>query len=144
MPCNDVTEVLTLKFDQQDRIVGYTLVKLTCGGSVTGRSLIKNWVKHRTADEVLRLTHEQLLSEARCGDEVEEYLHLKHLFSIQSALAAMMGKSGGGPQDFCVINTLASGPEGTELIAELNIEVITEKIRACGRCSTCGSDGRAS
>jgi hypothetical protein len=51
----------------------------------------------------------------------------------------MLGQKTGRPDDFCTINTITHGPDGVELLAELNIDVITEEIKACGRCGTCGT-----
>ena len=140
MPCNDLTEVLRLTLDRNDRVVGYSLSKLSCGGSVAGRSLIRKWVKHRTVSEIMRLSPEQIIDDIRVEDPLEEYLHLKHLFAIQMALMTFLGKQAGRPSDACVINTVSTSPDGTELLVELKVDLLTSRIKACGLCDTCVTD----
>ena len=125
MPCNDLTEVLRLSFDQDDRVVGYSLSKLSCGETVAGRSLIRKWVKHRTVSAILQLNPKQILDDIRAESSIEEYLHLKHLFAIQMALTTFLGKQAGRPSDACVINTVSNSPDGTELLVELRVDILT-------------------
>ena len=140
MPCNDLTEVLRLTLDQNDRVVGYSLSKLSCGGTVAGRSLIRKWVKHRTVSDILQLNPKQILDDIRVEDPLEEYLHLKHLFAIKTALTTFLGKQAGRPSDTCVINTVSTSPDGTELLVELKVDLLTSRIKACGLCDTCVTD----
>ena len=140
MPCNDLTEVLRLTLDPDDRVVGYSLSKLSCGGTVAGRSLIRRWVKHRTVSEVMRLSPKQILDDIRAESSIEEYLYLKHLFAIQMALTTFLGRQAGRPSDACVINTVSTSPDGTELLVELRVDLLTSQIKACGLCDTCITD----
>jgi hypothetical protein len=140
MPCNDVTEVLRLTLDREDRVISYSLSKLSCGGAVPGRSLIRKWVKHQSVADILQLDPKQIVDDIRVENPIEEYLHLKHLFAIQMALTTFLGGQAGRPNDACVINTVSNGPDGTELLVELKVNVLTDKIKACGLCDTCGTD----
>lgn len=140
MPCNDVTEILKLTLDPEDRVIRYSLSKLSCGGAVPGRSLIRKWVKHQTAAAILQLNPKLIVDDVQTEDPIEEYLHLKHLFAIQMALTTFLGGQAGRPDDACVINTISNGPEGTELLVELKVNVLTDKIKSCGLCDTCGTD----
>ena len=140
MPCNDVTEILRLSLDPDDRVISYSLSKLSCGGAVPGRSLIRKWVKHQTVADILQLNPKQVIDDVKSEDPIEEYLHLKHLFAIQLALTTFLGGQAGRPDDACVINTISNSPDGTELLVELKVNVLTDKIKACGLCDTCGTD----
>jgi len=135
VPCTDVTEIMELRLDLEDRVIDYSLSKQTCGGSVAGRGLIREWVKGRSADEILTLTPARLLTESENPDSTWEYLRLKHLFSIQSVLREYGGQ---GVSDesgrFVEILSLDHGPEGTRLTARLKVDIITDQIRACGLC----------
>ena len=135
MPCNDVTEILELRLDADERVIDYTLTKQTCGGSVAGRGLIRDWVKGRDVASILSLAPAQILSESDNPDAAWEYLRLKHLFSIQAALREYAGgDTASERRPFVQILTIDYGSDGARLTARLNVEVITDEIQACGRC----------
>jgi len=133
MPCTDVTENLRLVLDPEERIIDYELSKQTCGGAVAGRGLIRKWVKHKPVEEILRLSARKVLEGSRIKSSTDEYLHLKHLFSIQETLSAYTGKTD-NENDLLSILSVDFGPEGTSVHARINLEVLTDRIKACGLC----------
>ncbi len=138
MPCSDVTERLSLTLDHEDRVIGYELTKQTCGGSVAGRGLIRELVKHRTADEVLALRAETVVADTDGSDDVLEYLRLKHLFSLQAALAVFGGDASDEQSRLLTIESVDYGPDDVTIVATVHLEVLTDKIKACGLCDGCG------
>jgi hypothetical protein len=81
----------------------------------------------------MALTSSEIISISGVSDEFEEFLYIKHLFSIQSAISAITGETTGRPDDFCVINTISHGDRGIELLAEIKIDLLTDQIKACNR-----------
>lgn len=138
MPCSDVTERLSLTLDHEDRVIGYELTKQTCGGSVAGRGLIRELVKHQTADEVAAIQPEAVLAHTESSDDVLEYLRLKHLFSIQAALAVFGGNASEEQSRLLTIEPVDHGPDDLTILATVHLEVLTDKIKACGLCDGCG------
>ena len=138
MPCTDITELLTLILDHHDRVTAYTLVKRTCGGAVAGRGLIRDWVKHQDIDRVLALRGEQLLTEPARGP-ANEYLRLKHLFTVQAALRTYVGVAQDDDLELIEIESIEHSADHSEIRAVVKLSVLTEKIRACGLCGdNCG------
>lgn len=139
MPCTDVTENLKLVLDSEERIIDYELSKRTCGGAVAGRGLIRKWVKHRPVDAVLQLTGQEVLAGSEIKSGTDEYLHLKHLFAIQETLSAFTGATD-NESELLSILSVDYGPEGASIQARINLEVLTDRIKACGLCGDkCGS-----
>ncbi len=139
MPCQDITEVLTLELDGEDRLQSYTLLKQTCGGGVGEKSLLATQLQHRPAMDILDTDSDDIL--ANCAvpaESVEAFLHLKHFFAVQGGLAALLGLEPGGPKDICAIDTIEYHADGTSLTALVHIDVVAEKIKRCNncRCST--------
>ena len=139
MPCTDVSENLKLTLDYQDRVIYYHLAKDTCSGAVGKPSLLKKWIKDRSAEEVLSATAETIQAFYPTRSQTWQFLYAKHLFAIQQALKALLGIETGRPTDYCAVHSVIHTPEGLEMYARLNIDLITEEIKACGGCSTCGS-----
>ena len=139
MPCSDVTEILSLTLDSDDRVVHYSLIKRTCGGAVGNSSLLRKWIENRSAAEVLTATPEEIMAAIPTRSSTWEFLTLKHLFAVQSGLQAMLGERSSMPGELCVVDSIETAPNGIRMIAELKVDVLTEKINACGGCGTCGT-----
>ena len=138
MPCNDVTERLTVRLDHADRVVGYSMSKMTCGGNVKGDDLLDEWILDRDVETVLAIDPADLASRPVLG-RVKEYLRFKHLFSVQAALAGYLGRS--LPDDDCAVTIVGVEYDrtGAEVRAEIHPPLLTEKIEACGLCGdSCG------
>lgn len=137
MPCNNISDVLELTIGSDDKIVDYSLTKLSCGGAVPASRTIKTWLSNITIDELLEVKPEQFLDAHPTDDEVLEYLLLKHFFSARAGAAAILGKDPFGAEGFCTIETISQTSEGLKARASIKIDAITDEIKSCGRC--CGS-----
>ena len=139
MPCNDVTEIIRIQLDRDERFKSYRLSKRTCGGAVGAASLIEDYFRGRTPDEIVQMTPEAFHAAWLAPTEIEEFLALKHFFAVQIALEVLTGRAPGGVKDPCIV--AAVGYNGDEMYfeAEIPIDLPTEKIRACGLCKRCPS-----
>jgi hypothetical protein len=134
MPCKDITDHLRIRLDADDRITRYALRKLSCGGAVGNQSLIIDWLENKSAEEVIASSPDVILDSHEITDEIDEYLFLKHFLAVKAGLSIMLGKDSGGIEDYCQIEAIRHGPNGTELLAHISVEGMTAEIQACGRC----------
>jgi len=140
MPCDDVTEILRVTFDPDERLEGYSLIKRTCGRAVGEQSLIHQWASGMTAEQILEADLDRFLADNPTEDEAEQFLLLKHFFALRSGLEVLVGAASGGAEEACAVDTLTYGDEGTEFVGQLKIDVLTEKVKSCGRCGKgCGA-----
>jgi NifU-like protein involved in Fe-S cluster formation len=139
MPCNDVTEVLSITLDPDDRIIHYSLIKETCGGAVGNSSLLRKWVENRSASDVLKAQPEDIMAAIPTRNTTWEFLTLKHLFALQTGLQAFLGEQSASLNDSCVVDTVETTPKGIQFIALIKVDVLTEKIESCGGCGSCGT-----
>ncbi|MFZ1683941.1 MAG: hypothetical protein WAU88_07385 [Candidatus Zixiibacteriota bacterium] len=139
MPCSDVTEVLSITLDPDDRIIHYSLIKETCGGAVGNSSLLRKWVENRLASDVLKAQPEEIMAAIPTKSTTWEFLTLKHLFALQTGLQAFLGEKSAMPGDSCVVDTIETTPKGIQFIALIKVDVLTEKIESCGGCGSCGT-----
>ncbi len=140
MPCSDITEILRLTLDAEERLVSYGLSKRSCGRAVGAESLILEWVSGRGAGELLTASVDEFLDAHPCSDETEEFLYLKHFFALREGLNVLLGHEPGGAASPCAVESIGYGPEGTDLIAQLKIDAFTDQIKSCGRCGKgCGA-----
>lgn len=134
MPCGDVSEILTIHLNPQEQLVRYTLTKQTCGGAVGDTALLEKWLQNRPAEQIVRLDHATCLAAHKTGDETEAFLLLKHLFAVQSGLAAYLGHESADVQAACAIDTIECDVEGTAVTARLRPDVLADKIERCSGC----------
>lgn len=138
MPCSDITEVLEAHLDHDDRLVGYSLRKRTCGAAIGDTGLLAELLAGRELTALLALTPADVVSFAgEAGDA--EFLPAKHLAAVQAALAVYSGAARGAPKDPCVLESLEVSPDGVHLTAHVAIEAVVAAIRPCGSCGSCGS-----
>jgi hypothetical protein len=142
MPCDDITEVLTMVLDDEDRVVRYALRKRTCGRAVGEESLLAKWVAGRRVADLQDTSIDDLLAALPTDDEALEFLHLKHFFALRLGLAALTGQDDGGPGSPCAVASVSCGPDGLVFEGEVAVAVVTEQIKSCGRCGKgCGKAG---
>lgn len=139
MPCDDVTEILELTLDEHDRLACYRLRKRTCGRAVGEEDLLLAELAGQPETAILALDAEDFANATGTTDEAEYVLRLKHVFALQGALRALTGLAPAGGQAPIRAATIGYDGQGTTLEAVLSIDVITEQIKACGRCRGCGS-----
>ena len=139
MPCSDVTEVLSLTLDDEDRLTHYTLFKLTCGGGVGNPSLLRKWIENRPVAEILATTPDVIVEAFPTPSDTWEFLAIKHLLAVQSGLHALLGDSASTPDDTCMIETVEYGPKGVRMLAQIKVDILTQSITACGGCGTCST-----
>ena len=140
MPCADVTELITVTVSPDDTLHSYRFNKRSCGQGVGADSLLLEQLAGRTVDDLLAQDAESFLAEHPVELAIEEFLTLKHLFAVQSALEVLCGKEPGGKGDPCAAATISVEPDGSVLIhGQIAVELMTAKISSCGNCKGCGT-----
>lgn len=140
MPCKDVTELLEVVLDSDERLKDYTFSKRTCGQGVGMANLLIEQLRGRSAAELQCKTAQEFLAEFPIADPVEEFLSLKHLFAIQGALEVYAGAESGAKESAFAVGGIEYGEDETRIHGRIAVDVVIEKIKACGGCSSCGSD----
>jgi len=139
MPCDDVTELLELKIDEEDRLASYRLFKRSCGRAVGEQSLLLDTFEGQTAGDMLSLDADGFVDRHGLEDETELFLQLKHFFALQSGLRVLLGMEPGGLRSSLTVANVAHDQGVYTLQAEISVDVLTERIESCGKCKGCGS-----
>lgn len=144
MPCKDVTELLEIVLDSEDQLADYMFSKRTCGQGVGAAALLIDQLRGRSAEELLHKTAAEFLDEFPIADPIEEFLSLKHLFAIQGALEVYAGVEAGRASDAFAIAGIEYGEDTTRIRGRIDVDIVTDRIKSCGGCGTCGKadDGR--
>ncbi len=139
MPCSDLTELIRVVVDDDDRLLDYRFVKRTCGRAVGAESLLRGELAGMTAAGILALTPEAVTEAAIPMPPEEEFLRLKHLFAVQSALEVLLGRADCGPQAQCAAAQIAWESGQTVIDARIRVDAVHGRIQACSTCGQCPS-----
>lgn len=138
MPCSDITEMIRLVIDDDDRLRDYRFIKRSCGQGVGAVALLLPLLAGLKVEEILRITPEGFLEQYPCAEDIEEFLVLKHLIAVQSALEVLTGRASGGPGALCAAAEISYENGECVLEARITVDAVTDKIRSCGSCRSCG------
>ena len=138
MPCDNVTEKIRLVIDKDDRLVSYKLVKKSCNGLLGQESMLIDLLKDKTTKQILAVDAAAFRNSYSAQSDVEEFIALKHFFAIKSALEAVIGNTPGGADSSCAIAQVNYDNGNLIVEADIAVDIVTEKIRACGICAGCG------
>ncbi|MCF6285475.1 MAG: hypothetical protein L3K26_09830 [Candidatus Hydrogenedentes bacterium] len=139
MPCSDVTEVIDVVVDSEDRLKFYSFRKRTCGQGVGVDSLLLDVLGGMDVEALLAISPESFLETWPAAEPIEEFLGLKHLIALQSSVAVLLGRAAGGRGEICAAAEIACEDGDTIITAIIALELITEKIASCGGCKGCGT-----
>ncbi len=138
MPCNDISELLRVAFDDSDRVARYSLEKRTCGAEVGKASLLLPLVCGLTAEEVCDLDASRVHA-TFAPSPAEEFVYFKHLAALQVGLGVLLGRLPASPDGPCTPLGIVAEAGALQLEALVSVEALTDKIKACGNCGSCGS-----
>lgn len=134
MPCNDVGEYIRIAIDDDGCLKSYRLLKGTCGKGVGLDSLLEGHFRGWSVEALLATDPEQLLEVRAVEADPLQFLQIKHLLAIRSALQVYAGVAAGGLGDLCTVTEI-SFEDGEQVVeALLNHDVDTSEIEACGGC----------
>lgn len=142
MPCSDVTELIRVELDAEDRLKHYHFIKRTCGQGVGHEALLLGVLAGKSIDAILAFDPATFCEDHPVDSEIEEFLTLKHLVAVQSVLEVLTGQSSGAVQDICAASEIAYSVEGTRMDARISVDLVTERIASCGGCKGCGKAKR--
>lgn len=138
MPCSDVTEVVEMRLDANDCIVSYRLQKRTCGGSLGMPSLIKSWLAGQSVTDVIKSDPAEFLASHETRTITGELVHLKHYVAVRKTCQAILGQA--ADDDIAgLIDSVIYDADGMDVVAIIPSEVMSEEIKGCAGCGTCGS-----
>lgn len=143
MPCKDVTEVIEVILDEQDRLKAYSFRKRTCGQGVGAGSLLIEVLGGMEVETLLAISPEQFLETWPAAEPIEEFLGLKHLIAVQSSLEVLLGREAGGPGAICATAEVAFEEGDTIITSVISVDLVEEKIKSCGNCKGCGTTRKA-
>lgn len=139
MPCNDIRERIEIRLDDDDRLMDYTLIKNTCGAPVGHQALLLGKLQGQPVTSILQNDENSWMNGETSLTDDEFFLYYKHLFAIRAALKAAYGLRRGGPDDVCALSSMGCDMHGSLIEGLISIEALTQEIKSCGNCKSCGS-----
>jgi len=135
MPCQDLTEILKIKLDQNENLINYSLSKKTCHKSIGTEGLLLGFLIKKSITKIIELKLEEILLKIE-NNPITEYLHKKHLISINKALNVYIGQPTTTNPEVRLESIEHNQSKETILIFTIKLNLNTAKIIPCGnKCS---------
>lgn len=134
MPCGDITEKISVVLDSGNRIKSYSFSKKTCGGSIGDDDIIKIDIIDQTAENVIKQHQYGFMQKTYTGDEIVDFLKVKHFLAIKSVLNVYLGNVPGGVGNACTITKIEYDIDSTIIHAEINSNLDAVKVKSCDHC----------
>jgi hypothetical protein len=132
MPCAYTSELTRIELDSEDRLRDYRISKQSCGAAVGDGSLIVNDLLGRPISEILKIDIGAFCSNIH--DDINRFLSLKHLLALQMTIEIFIGKEAGSHKDLCRIMDINYDEDGIVIEAEIEVNILAEKMRLCDHC----------
>ncbi len=134
MPCTDITEIIKITLDRDQKLKSYRFSKKTCGGAVGYESMLQDHLAGSSVEHIISLDEHTFCEDNKPDNQIEEFLGLKHLFALQAALRVYAGIDPGSVGKSCALAEIGFDGADTVIDADINVNIITERIRACAHC----------
>lgn len=134
MPCGNVTEIIEVQLDEEQRLQRYEFFKQTCGKDIGKDPFLEDSLMGLNVSELLELDAETVQNQHRREHDASSFLNFKHLYAIQAALQVWTGVAPGGPDSPCAVIGVEYDADGTLVRAQLDVDLVTSNIIACGHC----------
>lgn len=115
MPCDDLSEVVTVVLDGEERLRYFLYEKLTCGKIVPLSGRLNDLCRGMTIGAIERLTVEGAAGALGLHDDESLYLVDKELDALQSALANYRGSEPGPDPDRYKVESIDYAPDGVTI-----------------------------
>ena len=137
MPCDDITDVLELWFDENDRLEDYALTKRTCGAQVGHQAFLMPLLGNMEIETLARSDYDLLLPHVDTLSDEENFIAFKHFIAVKEAANALIGNS--DPDSAFTLSVAAHEHRGLFARGFVSVSRIEGTIKACGKCRSCGS-----
>ncbi len=91
MPCEDISEVVTVVFDANERLRYFLYEKITCGKIVPLSGKLNDFCRGKSADEIEALQLDEVVRAIGVDNDETFFLADKELDAIQSTIANYRG-----------------------------------------------------
>ena len=93
MPCKDTTSEISLRLDQNDRLIDFDFAKITCSKPIGGGTGYREYCIGRSAEEILEFDFSELVKQLELQETEDQFLFFLEWEAVGSALAHYLGRS---------------------------------------------------
>jgi len=115
MPCDEISAVITVVLDKDERLRYYTFEKLTCGKIIPLSQTLQAYCKGMTIDALASLRLEEMVRVLGVRDEDSFFVLDKELDALQSAIANYRGSLPGLDLERYKIESIEYGDESIRI-----------------------------
>ncbi len=93
MPCNDTSALISVKFDNQENLLGFDFSKLTCQKTIGGSNGFLDFCKGRAMVTLVELEFQEVVNYLKVEGTEEQFLLYLEWDALRSTILHYLGKS---------------------------------------------------
>lgn len=115
MPCDDISEAITVVLDREERLKYFLFEKITCGKIVPLSGKLNDYCRGRTIEALAALRLDEVVTALGVADDDTFFLVDKELDALQSAIANYCGVGHESDMERYRVESIEHGPESVTI-----------------------------
>lgn len=133
MPCKDTTAQMVLKLNNDQEIVGFNYVKMTCQKTIGGESGLNQLCQGKSLNQVTRWSWAEVCQSLELSGEEEQFLAYLEWQALGECVKHGLGEPVDAGEDSCSeLVSLQYGPEEMEICVNIKPPANMPKVIPCG------------
>lgn len=134
MPCSDSSSSISIRLDQNERLVRFEFAKITCGREIAAETDYQKFCKGKTLPEILKFGFgETIQALSLQNDEEKQYVLYLEWDALRSAIAQYLGVDAEDvDRERCKITSITYDDHGVEIAEVVLPPKEMPKILPCG------------
>jgi NifU-like protein involved in Fe-S cluster formation len=91
MPCSDSSSSINLRIDNNDRLISFEYLKMTCGQEITADSGLSHYLAGQDINEILEISFIVVARDLKIVNEEELFILNLELDAVKSAIVHYIG-----------------------------------------------------
>jgi len=136
MPCNDSSSSMSIRLDNQGRLVKFDYAKITCGREITGDTKYSQYCQGKTLEQILKFSYNDVLGALNVQEEEKQFILYLEWDAVRSAIAHYLGiEAEDLDSERCLISSIEYDDHGIEINEVILPPKALPKILPCSLAS---------
>jgi len=116
MPCSDSSSSMSIRLDNQGRMVKFDYAKITCGREITSDTQYSKFCHGKTLEGILNLAYADVMQALNVQEEEKQFILYMEWEALRSAIAQYLGKEDDDLDgERCQISSIEYDDDGIEI-----------------------------
>ena len=133
MPCKDTTELMTVRVDHNDSLIGYDYSKISCSKTIGSGESFHEHCQGKPIQQILEWTFSEIIRDLQLPEEDTENQFLVYLewSALRSALIQYLGEEEDVDTEHFEVASVEYGDQEVQIVQVIRPNTDMPKIQSC-------------